>query len=102
MGEELRKPFGSYVLIKNPMTREMYAKEEAALEKLPEESRKNYMEEHYGDMWDGVEILAVGEDCRFLRPGDKAITSGPAASTATYSKGDEFMFIREGQFVGKL
>jgi hypothetical protein len=53
MGEELRKPIGSYVLIKNPMTNEMAKKEAETLEKLPEDQRFNYLQEHYGNIWDG-------------------------------------------------
>ena len=34
MGEKLIQPIGSYVLIKNPFTEEMYEKEKETLEKM--------------------------------------------------------------------
>jgi hypothetical protein len=99
MGEELRKPLGSYVLIKNPLTREMFGKEKELLEKLPEDQREEYMKAHYDSLWDGVEILAIGPDVRGLKVGDKAVTNGMLVSNGTYTQKDTYILVREGQFV---
>jgi len=100
LGKNLPTPLANYVLIANPV----YGLEktmEGDLAKLAPAEKGEYMKHNMFDIWQDVEILAVGPGVVTLEVGDKAITTvAMSASGIIINKGEHLM-IRESNFVGK-
>ena len=95
------KPLFGDVLIENPLNSDTIKSIEEHANKLPEKDRQAFLEEKMSKMWGNVEILAVGEDCRALSPGDIVIGSSNSVTNAMPTPDGKYLFVPERSFRGK-
>lgn len=94
------RPLFSEVLIKNFLTEEVKEQLKSDVEKLPAVSQEAYFKDYIKSIMKEVEILAVGEDCRALKVGDRAIPGESFMSSITPTADGIYVFVPERAFKG--
>jgi hypothetical protein len=96
---KMPEPLWNDVLIHNPMKDEKANEEiEKKAKKLPQAERDEFYRKHMASLWENVEILAVGEEVRKLKVGDRVIGTPEAVTTAMPTPDGNFLFVSERAF----
>lgn len=99
--EGVPTPGPGLVLFKNPIkakSEEEFKVIEEKAKKLPPKEKEDFFKEQMADMWSSLEVVAIGEDCRWLQPGDKAIGTPDVVRSAEPTPNEEYMVVRESTF----
>lgn len=100
LGKNLPTPLANYVLIANPV-HGLETTMEGDLAKLAPAERDDYMKHNMFDIWQDLEVLAVGPGVVTLEVGDRAITTVALSASGIVVMKGEYLMIRESNFVGK-
>jgi len=95
----LPKPLANYVLVANPI----YGKTETMegdIAKLPPAEREAFMKHNMYDIWQDMEVLAVGPSVVTLKVRDAVISTPTLAAAGIVVCEEKYLMIRESNFVG--
>ena len=99
--EVLPTPLFGDVLIANPMSKELAAKIDEEAKVLPDKEKEEYFASRIQELWKEVEILAVGDDCRTLQIGDKAIGGANIIQQSLPTPDGKYLLVAERSFRAK-
>lgn len=94
-------PGPGLILFKNPIkskTEEEFKAIEEKAKKLPPKEKEDYFKEQMAEMWDTLEVITVGEDCRWVQAGDLMIGTPEVVRMSEPTPNEEYMVIRESAF----
>lgn len=99
---KMPQPLWNDVLIANPMADRAKTEEiEKTAKKLPQAERDEFVREHLASIWENVEILAVGSECRQLKTGDHVCGTPEAVTGGSPTPDGNYLFINERAFRGR-
>jgi hypothetical protein len=93
------KPLGDYVLFKNILKDKMVEIEKVSIT-LPPKEKENYIKAHHKEIFEEIEIISVGDECKYLKKGDLAISNPELLSRCFNIEFGEFILARESAFIG--
>tara|TARA_R110000796_G_scaffold2953_1_gene11306 strand:- start:10246 stop:10557 length:312 start_codon:yes stop_codon:yes gene_type:complete len=96
---KIPKPLANFVLVKNPVFKleESMAGE---LAKLAPAEKEEYMKHNMFDVWQDLEVIAVGPSMATIAVGDRVITTVALSASGIIVMKGEYIMIRESNFVG--
>ena len=84
-----------HILLKNPVTVETSVEVDKATAKLPPKEKEAYMRKEFANLWQSVEVVAVGNNCNWIEVGDKIVGNQETIESMTSSPSGDYVVVRE-------
>ena len=95
------KPLMNYVLIDNPLKGDIVTKYEEEIKLLPKNRQKDFIIEKIGETFEEINVLAVGPLVRDIKAGDKLLAVKELMAHGIPICNNEFIMVKESNFLGK-
>ena len=95
---KLPRPLFNQLILKNPLFGKVEEMRDE-LAKLPEKAKAEYIQENVLDIFDKVEVVAIGKSCAEVKEGDIVMVSPDTVKTGIQLNKGEYVIIRESNLL---